>query len=439
MEICKYPAKYRDPSLQQAATLALIRFMSVSSRFCEANMPFLMNILNHTKNIKIKCNIVIGLSDLTFRFPNIIEPWTGHFYSTLHEEDNELRLTAVKMLSHLILHEMIRVKGQIADLAMCIVDPHSEIKNITQQFFKEIANKSNILYNVLPDIISKLGDTSLNLEEEKYRIIMRYILGLIQKDRQVETLVEKLCLRFPVTREERQWRDIAYCLSLLSYNEKTIKKLIDNVQYFKDKVQVDEVYQSFKLIITNTSKLAKPELKTVVQELETRLNECLKINDPNDEKNSTEENEKENAPSGNNHTKNRPKSKSSKALNRAKTRRAGGRKGGRRKSSSLDEDDSDLSLKEDEPNKKSSNKSRSARAKKTAVSSESESSSDSDEERPQPAKSNRKPESQKSSFSKTTTSSSRRNGGGTSRSKVIQETGSSEEDIPIRKRGRNNK
>ncbi|TMW44075.1 hypothetical protein DOY81_010845 [Sarcophaga bullata] len=294
MEICKYPAKYRDSHLQQAAPLALIRFMSVSSRFCETNMPFLMNILNHTKNITIKCNIVIGLSDLTFRFPNIIEPWTGHFYSTLHEENTELRLTAVKMLSHLILHEMIRVKGQIADLAMCIVDSNGEIKNITQQFFKEIANKSNILYNVLPDIISKLSDTSLNLEEEKYRIIMRYILGLIQKDRQVETLVEKLCLRFPVTREERQWRDIAYCLSLLSYNEKTIKKLMDNIQYFKDKVQVDEVYQSFKIIITNTSKLAKPELKTAVQELETRINECLHINDDNEEKNNNEENEKEN-------------------------------------------------------------------------------------------------------------------------------------------------
>lgn len=280
IDICKRPGEYRDQDLQQAATLTLARLMTVSSKFCETNMSFLMNILNMTKNQKIKCNTVIGLSDLTFRFPNVIEPWTGHFYAQLHEKDTKLRLTAVKMLSHLILHEMIRVKGQIADLALCIVDESDEIKNITQQFFKEIANKSNILYNVLPDIISKLGDTNLNLEEDKYRTIMRYILGLIQKDRQIETLVEKLCLRFPLTRKERQWRDIAYCLSLLSYNERAIKKLIDNVQHFKDKVQVDEVYQSFKLIISNTSKLAKPELKAVVTEFETRLNECLQVDEP---------------------------------------------------------------------------------------------------------------------------------------------------------------
>lgn len=282
MEILKFPAIFKDELLQQAACLTLIRFMTVSSKFCDDNMPFLMNILKLTKNVKIKCNIIVGLSDFTFRFPNVIQSWTGYIYSTLHEKNDEIRLTAVKMLTHLILHEMIRVKGQISDLAMCIVDSNHEIRNITQEFFKEIAQKSNILYNVLPDIISRLSGTELNLEEDKYQVIMKYIIGLIQKDRQVESLVEKLCLRFRVTVEERQWRDIAYCLSLLNYTEKTIKKLIDNVQYFKDKVQVDEVYESFKTIIQNTNKIAKPELKAVLTDFAARLEDCLVVKEIDD-------------------------------------------------------------------------------------------------------------------------------------------------------------
>ncbi|XP_055617518.1 condensin complex subunit 1 isoform X2 [Toxorhynchites rutilus septentrionalis] len=279
IEVCKHPNRYKDDLLQKSSVLTLIRLMSVSSSFCETNMPFLMNILQHTKNNHIKCNIVIGLSDLTFRFPNVIEPWTSHMYATLHEKNTELRLTAVKMLSNLILHEMIRVKGQISDLAMCIVDSVAEIRTITEQFFKEIANKSNILYNVLPDIISRLSDPSLALEEEKYHIIMQHIIGLINKDKQIESLVEKLCLRFRVTSEQRQWRDIAFCLSLLSYNEKTIKKLSENIGCFKDKVQYDEILGSFKTIISNTNKLAKPELKNAVAEFESRLEECLTINE----------------------------------------------------------------------------------------------------------------------------------------------------------------
>ncbi|XP_053684767.1 condensin complex subunit 1 isoform X2 [Sabethes cyaneus] len=277
VEICRHPNKHRDETLQKCAVLTLIRMMSVSSKFCESHMSFLMNILQYTKQNQIKCNIMIGLSDLTFRFPNVIEPWTSYMYATLHEKDIELRLTAVKMLSNLILHEMIRVKGQISDLAMCIVDPAPEIRTITEQFFKEIANKSNILYNVLPDIISRLSDPTLNLEEEKYHTIMQHIIGLINKDKQIESLVEKLCLRFRVTTEQRQWRDIAFCLSLLSYNEKTIRKLSDNISCFKDKVQYDEILGSFKTIISNTNKLAKPELKTAVAEFENRIQECLAI------------------------------------------------------------------------------------------------------------------------------------------------------------------
>lgn len=277
LEICKYPSRYRNDELQQTASVTLIRFMTVSSKFCEDNMAFLMNMLSLTTNKKIKCNIIIGLSDLTFRYPNIIEPWTTHFYNILYEKDDGVRLTAIKILSHLILHEMIRVKGQIADLALCIVDGNEDIREITKSFFREIANKANILYNVMPDIISRLSDTALNIKEEDYQIIMKYILSLIQKDRQVETLVEKLCARFKITKEERQWRDISFCLSLLTYNEKTMKKLIDNVSNFKDKVQIDEVYQYFKTIITNTSKLAKPELKAIVSQFEARLNKCLEV------------------------------------------------------------------------------------------------------------------------------------------------------------------
>lgn len=279
MEILNHPAQYRSEKLQLAACLTMIRFMSVSSKFCNENIPFLMNVMQKTKNPAIKCNIIIGLSDFTCRFPNVIEPWTAHMYATLLERDINVRLTAVKMLSHLILQEMIRVRGQLSDMAVCIVDENEQIRNVTKEFFKEISHKSNILYNVLPDIISRLSSVDTQLEEGKYHIIMKYIMSLIHKDRQVESLVEKLCLRFRITSSERQWRDIAFCLSLLTYTEKTIKKLIDNIPYFKDKIQVDEVFDCFKTIINNANKLAKPEMKTITKDFEYKLQECLAVNE----------------------------------------------------------------------------------------------------------------------------------------------------------------
>ena len=75
----------------------------------------------------------------------------------------------------------------------------------------------NTLYNVMPDIVSRLSDSEKGVEEENFRTIMKYIIGLIEKDKHLESLVEKLCLRFRATRTERQWRDISYCLSLFPY------------------------------------------------------------------------------------------------------------------------------------------------------------------------------------------------------------------------------
>ena len=53
----------------------------------------------------------------------------------------------------------------------------------------------NTLYNVMPDIVSRLSDPEVGIAEENFRTIMRYIIGLIEKDKLLESLVEKLCHR----------------------------------------------------------------------------------------------------------------------------------------------------------------------------------------------------------------------------------------------------
>jgi condensin complex subunit 1 len=50
------------------------------------------------------------------------------------------------------------------------------------------------------------------------------------KDKQAESIVEKLCQRYRLAEDERQWRDIAFCLSLLPYkSERSMKKLIEGL------------------------------------------------------------------------------------------------------------------------------------------------------------------------------------------------------------------
>jgi condensin complex subunit 1 len=47
------------------------------------------------------------------------------------------------------------------------------ISDMACMFFMELSQKGNALYNVMPDIISRLSTPDLKLEEEKFNTIMK--------------------------------------------------------------------------------------------------------------------------------------------------------------------------------------------------------------------------------------------------------------------------
>jgi len=269
--ICSNPTTYKNAELRSSAALALSRFMMVSSEFCDQHLQLVFTILEKSENSTVRSNMMIALGDLCFRFPNLIEPWTPHLYARLRDDSVEVRKTAVTILTHLILNDMLKVKGQISEMAICLEDKEDKISSSAKRLFSELARKGNALYNIAPDIISRLSDPDTGVDENVFRTIMKYILQFIQKDKQAESLVEKLCHRFRATRTDRQWRDLSFCLSLLPYTEKTLKKLMENVRCYHDKLSDDDVYTCFTTIISKSKKFSKPEFKSLVEEFEVTL------------------------------------------------------------------------------------------------------------------------------------------------------------------------
>nr|XP_012231606.1 PREDICTED: condensin complex subunit 1 isoform X2 [Linepithema humile] len=282
LDVCQYPDKYNnDENVQAAGSLALSKMMTVSSEFCEQSLQLLVTILERSPYSGIRSNMLIGLSDLATRFPNQVEPWSKHIYGRLRDNDINVRRTCVRMLSNLIMREMIRVKGQVSELALCIIDEDEQIRQETKEFFNHLSQKGNTLYNIMPDILSRLADPELNLNEKQFQETIRYILGLMQKERQIDTIIDKICARFKLAATERQWRDLSYCLSLLQFSGKSIRRLIESLPLLKEKIHHKPVLTVLQNIIEQTKK--KADAKAACAELEEKIQELLETETENSE------------------------------------------------------------------------------------------------------------------------------------------------------------
>uniref|UniRef100_A0A4W5PR80 Condensin complex subunit 1 n=1 Tax=Hucho hucho TaxID=62062 RepID=A0A4W5PR80_9TELE len=271
VRVCSSPGRYCHPQLTTAACLALSQYMMISPSVCEEHIRLLFTVLERSSLSVVRANAIIGLGDLTVRFPNILEPWTQNLYTRLSDENPAVRQTAVTVLTQLVLKDVLKVKGQVSEVAVLLIDPQTHIASLALNFFNELASKDNAIYNLLPDIISRLSDPERAMNEEDFHTIMKQLFSYITKERQTESLVEKLCQRFRTAKTERQWCDLAVSLSLLSMCERGLKRLQECWECYSDKLTETGVYQPLLSITAKLRRGAKPPLKVQVEEFEKRL------------------------------------------------------------------------------------------------------------------------------------------------------------------------
>lgn len=87
----------------------------------------------------------------------------------------------------------------------------------------------------------------------------------------MESLVEKLCHRFSGVSDVKQWEYISYCLSQLTFTEKSMRKLMDSFKIYEHALSKESVMDHFRNLISKGKKFAKPELKSCIEEFEEKI------------------------------------------------------------------------------------------------------------------------------------------------------------------------
>ncbi len=273
--------KYSHRLVRETGVLALCRYMAVSCEICEKYLPLIFTVLEKENSEFVRTSIVIALGDLAFRFPNSLEPWTARFYARLTDEDVVVRYNTLMTLTHLILNDMIKVKGQVTHIVMCLNDECEKIRSLASLFFLELAKRSNNpVYNLLGDIIGQLSQSasavttaavsthvnSTTIDEEnevaqliptagtrpmrvltetEFQSTMGFLLSFVKKEKQGDSLLERLLTRIGLAQTTEQRRNLGYCIAQLPITEKGVKKMTEMIREFMDCLHDDDVYEYF--------------------------------------------------------------------------------------------------------------------------------------------------------------------------------------------------
>merc|ERR1712130_645744 len=123
----------------------------------------------------------------------------GHMNKSLCDSDPKVRKNTLMVLTHLILNDMQKAKGPTSHIAKRLQDKDPSISKLAKTFFHELSRKGkNPVYNILPDVISRLSHDK-DVNDNDFKKILSFLINFITKDKHIESLIEKLCHRFQNT------------------------------------------------------------------------------------------------------------------------------------------------------------------------------------------------------------------------------------------------
>jgi condensin complex subunit 1 len=103
------------------------------------------------------------LGTFAVSFNTIIDENSNELYKSLSDKDIVIKKNTLMVLTHLILNGMIKVKGQLGEMAKRVEDPETRITELAKLFFKGLSGKDNAIFNqiVCPFFVGFLLTNSL--------------------------------------------------------------------------------------------------------------------------------------------------------------------------------------------------------------------------------------------------------------------------------------
>ena len=229
---------------------------------------------------RVRGGLVVAAGDLAVRWPNAVEPWTAALYAPLDDDCPAVRRDATMVLSHLVLNDMVKVKGHAGRLAARLVDADPRVAALAGLFFHELAGRatkgSHPVYNMVPDVLSSLSSGPAALPPAAFQGVMKGLMAHVGKDRQADALVDKLAGRMGPDAGAATARGMAFCLGALNLSERGVRRVVELLPAYRGWLGEAEVVAALKAVAARARKLPKagPAFKAEVAGWEDKVAEA---------------------------------------------------------------------------------------------------------------------------------------------------------------------
>ncbi|CDR95060.1 hypothetical protein, conserved [Babesia bigemina] len=202
---------------------------------------------------ELRATLLISYGDLLCRHPNLLEPWNDEVWPILLDRDDRVRETAVLVFTHLVMNDMVKPRGKLVDAMMFLtLDTHSKVSDCARTFFHEVDRKNaNTIYNCFPEMVATLARNRRRQSVKRNLKVLQMLLKFIRRDRQAESIVEKVCFRLQATAPSDRPAIVVYAHVLLGLcqDERCMAKLIASMPLINRVLLESDILLAALLII----------------------------------------------------------------------------------------------------------------------------------------------------------------------------------------------
>ena len=264
--------------LHKSYILCLCKLMCINENFCKQNITPIFSLLTSETFIDIKPNICVAYADFFNKFSNIVQVHLKDYFKCLRDNKSSdiMKRYIMTIISHLVLNDMLKLKGEIVDICFLLDNSQdNKLKDIIYFFLYEINKKgNNTVYNILLKAINRIITEYRDENYEKIKNVIKLLVKFIDKEKQVDNLLDKLFIRLKESEDVFEWRVISFCLCLLNLTDKHAIKFLELFILIREKIEHDNLVQENFNVVFNKVKKGdfKDEIETIYYRLEQGKN-----------------------------------------------------------------------------------------------------------------------------------------------------------------------